>query len=149
MEPSSKQITLDEEQEIWNCMGVGSDVIQLELDELVKGLPKREARKVAGLWGRLDEFKKFVEANGQVIPQRVAAGLIGVSRQRIAELTAADRLTCVYFEGHPYITESSVVEFGMAERKSGRPVKNLEQPSMKAMAKVALKMAKQAVKSLD
>jgi len=89
----------------------------------VAALPKREKSKMAKLWDSFREVKAITDEKGMLLPQKFAADLIGVSRQRVQELVEDGRLERVDLRGHPFITEKSMIAFAQSERKNGRPVK--------------------------
>jgi hypothetical protein len=86
-------------------------------------LPRREKRQTANLWERFREFSRLAESKGALVPPYVAAGLLGVSQQRVSQLMKAGRLERIEFEGQPFVTENSIVDFARSERKNGRPFK--------------------------
>ena len=90
----------------------------------VSELPKREQKRVRSVWDVIREFGELQEREGALIPLAVAASALGVSRQRVWQITEeGERLRRVDFEGHAFVTEKSLIEFGRLERKRGRPFK--------------------------
>lgn len=89
----------------------------------VEGLPKREKSKLAKLWDHFREVKAVTEQHGFLMPQRYAADLLGISRQRVHTLVKEGRLVSVVLLGVPYVTEASMMEYAQAERTGGRPPK--------------------------
>lgn len=89
----------------------------------VEQLPKREKSKVAKLWDVLAEASALTEEKGMLLPSRFAAKLLGISQARVDQLMDAGKLERVELDGHPFVTENSVVAFAKTERKAGRPVK--------------------------
>jgi hypothetical protein len=88
-------------------------------------LPKREVRKVETAWDRLAALKVVSAEKGQLLPSPFVACLLGVSRQRVAQLLESGKLERVEVHGHPFVTENSLVEWAKAERaKGGRPIKD-------------------------
>lgn len=85
----------------------------------VASLPKREKTKLAKLWEHLSEARAIVKEKGMIIPQHLAAQLVGVSRQRIFTLANEGRLECIEFGGVRYVTEDSLVTFAQSQRKIG------------------------------
>jgi hypothetical protein len=88
----------------------------------VEGMPKREKSRVAQLWDRLQELKAITDEKGAILPAGFASKLVGVSKQRVNDLMKAGRLERVEVDGHPFVTERSIVEYAKSERKAGRPV---------------------------
>ena len=105
----------------------------------VQELPKREQKKVASVWDQIQEIKRAIEDKGLLIPAPMAAELLGLSRQRVHMFASEKRLEAVYVNGHPFITEASLVEFAKVERKNGRPFKAPTLKESLGMAKRALK----------
>jgi hypothetical protein len=85
-------------------------------------LPKREQKKVRTAWDQYEEFKIIVRERGGVIPPAVAAGLGGVSRERISQLMQKGTLERVELGTFVFITADSFSSWVVSERKSGRPV---------------------------
>lgn len=89
----------------------------------VEEMPKREKSKLVKVWDRLVAFKEIQEREGTLLSSRFVASLLDVSQQRVSELMKLGKLVRIDFEGHPFITEASVVAYAKSERKAGRPVK--------------------------
>jgi hypothetical protein len=89
----------------------------------VENLPKREKSKLRKVWEELETLRQVSAEKGQLLPMAFAAKLAGVSRQRIYDLCEAGRLESVQINGHPFVTENSLVEWVKTERKAGRPPK--------------------------
>lgn len=89
----------------------------------VEGLPKRERSRLGLVWDRFQEFSKAAEGKGVLLPARLAAEIIGVSRQRVQELMELGRLEVLELSGERFVTEESVVAYAKSERKAGRSVK--------------------------
>lgn len=85
-------------------------------------VPKREKSKLARVWDHFKAVSAVVEQKGMLVPQHLAAELLGVSRQRIWVLANEGRLEGVELGGIRYVTEDSVIAFAKLERKAGRPV---------------------------
>jgi len=88
----------------------------------VAELPKREKSKVVKVWESFQELARISETEGVLIPVSFAAKVLDVSRQRIDELIAGERMKCYLVNGHRFVSENSVVEYAKGERKAGRPV---------------------------
>jgi len=87
----------------------------------VEQLPKREKSRVALLWEHLREMKALQERKGILVAPFMAAELLGVSKQRVAELIADGRLERVEWRGRVFITETDLLAYAQSERKAGRP----------------------------
>lgn len=85
-------------------------------------VPKREKSKLARVWDHFKAVSAVVEEKGMLVPQHLAAELLGVSRQRIWVLANEGRLEGIELGGIRYVTEDSVIAFAKLERKAGRPV---------------------------
>jgi len=84
-------------------------------------VPKRERPAIMDGWAELEEFQEMVRQDGAAIPVTFAAKLLNVSKQRVYELMATGRLQKIELGGHGYVTADSLVAWGKAERKVGRP----------------------------
>lgn len=92
----------------------------------VSDLPKREKGKLAKVWDTLAELRATTEETGPLLPLTFAAALLNVSRQRIDQMMDAGKLERWELNGHPFVTERSVVAYAKAEKdKGGRPPVNL------------------------
>lgn len=89
----------------------------------VEGLPVREKSRIGKAWDIVSHMREAQAQHGLLIPERLAAKLAGVSSQRIGQLALGERLNRVYIDGHPFITEDSLVAWLKSERKTGRPCK--------------------------
>lgn len=89
----------------------------------VAAMPKREKSKLAKLWDRMQEVGRVQDRVGPIMPVAFAAGLLDISTQRCHQLMQAGQLERVEIEGHPFISQRSIVELAQAERKAGRPFK--------------------------
>jgi len=89
----------------------------------VDSMPKREKSRMQRVWDHFQEVKSIVAEKGMVVPQHLVAELLGVSRQRVGELTDRGRFEVVVIGGVRYLTERSVIAFAKEERKNGRPPK--------------------------
>lgn len=92
----------------------------------VETLPKREKGKLAKMWDHFNEIRAAMAANpemGMLVPQHLAAELLGVSKQRIWVLANEGRFECVHLGGQRLLSERSIIEYAKAERKGGRPCK--------------------------
>ena len=111
----------------------------------VEELPKREKSRLQKLWDHFTEVKAITAQKGLLVPVRFAANLVGVSQQRVDQLCDNGSLERVYVDGHPFVTENSLIEWAKSERKAGRPPK-LPQNNTDAW-QVAKTYAKSVVKS--
>lgn len=92
----------------------------------VETLPKREKSKLGKLWDHLSTVKQIVDEKGLILPQHMVADLLDLSRARVGQLIDDGRLEAVVVHGVRYVTEVSVVSFAKEERKTGRPLKCLD-----------------------
>lgn len=104
----------------------------------VEGLPKREKSKFERVWDRFQELSKAAEGKGMLLPLRMAAEIIGVSKQRVQDLIGEGRLEVLELSGERFITEVSVVAYAKSERKAGRPVKLAREAEEKGVNRAAL-----------
>lgn len=105
----------------------------------VKEIPKREKSRMGKLWEHFQEVKSKVAEVGMILPQDLAAELLGVSKQRVCELIELGRLEALVLHGHRWITERSFVALAQSERKAGRPPKV---PSTGQLAKFSWEQGK-------
>ena len=90
----------------------------------VNALPKREKSR----WQRVrDEFERIrviTDEKGMLVPVHLAAALSGVCKQRIHQLMEVGKLerVDVLGDGHPFVTERSLMQWADSERKAGRPL---------------------------
>ena len=110
-------------------------------------LPKREKSKVVKVWETFEELSRVTAIEGMLIPQSFAAKILDVSRQRVYELSGEGRLKVVPVNGHLFVTEKSVVAYATSERKSGRPLKNLERGTWAGCTAMAKEMRQEAKES--
>ena len=103
----------------------------------VAELPRAEKRQAKSLWDRFRDLSKLAETNGVLVPPSLAAALLDISKQRVHQLMVDGKLERIEFEGHPFITENSIVALAKTERKAGRPFRIPE--TMTDCAKVAWK----------
>jgi len=109
-------------------------------------MPRREKSKVMRVWDSFQELSKIAETEGIPIPQAFAAKVLDVSTQRVSQLAQEGRLKVVQVNGHPFVTENSVVAYAQSERTAGRPLKNLESNSWSAAARMAKELHGEAKK---
>jgi hypothetical protein len=89
----------------------------------LKELPKREKSRLGKVWDRLKAVRAAIEEKGALVPAVFASKLLDVSKQRVDALMKDGRLERVELDGHPFITERSIVAYASSERKTGRPLK--------------------------
>jgi len=99
-----------------------SDVLTTDFP-FVEQLPKREKGKVAKLWDQFEVMREAIAKHGCLVPIALAAKLGNVSNQRIHQLMDAGTLERIEIDGHPFISETSMLNWVSAERKAGRPPK--------------------------
>lgn len=102
-----------------------NDVIDIAVPEFsfVASLPESRKTRLEVLKDVFGKIDRATREHGALVPPALVAGVLGVSRQRVMELVEAGRLVRVEIDGHPFITENSVVAHARDERKAGRPVK--------------------------
>lgn len=98
----------------------------------VAEMPRGEKSKLVKLWDRVTEFRRVSVVEGGLVTVSIAARMLDISRSRIDQLVQAGRLRAVPFEGHVFISGTSIEEFGDKEKsKGGRPrIKPAEMWSM-------------------
>jgi hypothetical protein len=74
----------------------------------VEELPKRERSKIATLWDRFHELRAITEEKGMLLPIPFCAALLGISRQRVDQLTRDGRLERVELDQAVFVTEKSL-----------------------------------------
>lgn len=100
----------------------------------VKELPAAKiGAKQENLIGQWRNFKALMQ-DDPLLPLNFTAKLIGVCNQRVRDLVSEGALKSVDFDGHNYVTESSVLAYMKRERKAGRPRKV---PTDRELAKAA------------
>lgn len=109
-------------------------------------LPKREKSRVGKLWDHFNEVRRQVAQVGMIVPQHLAADLLGLSRQRIFTLAEQGRLETVEIGGIRYLTERSVLAFAQSERKNGRPPKSV---STGELVQISLQHGREARQALS
>jgi hypothetical protein len=93
----------------------------------VDELPKREQKRVLGVWDRISMMNDVWQEHGGLVPVIVAAKCLNVSRSRLDDFAREGRLVRVELEGHVYVSRNSLTEFARIERANGRPVKTTGQ----------------------
>lgn len=91
----------------------------------VSKLARKEKSKVARLMDVLAELEKVTNEKGPVMPQALAADILGVSTQRVGQILDDGRLEGVQVGRCRFVIVSSFKEFAKEERKTGRPPKVL------------------------
>jgi hypothetical protein len=95
--------------------------ISIEDFPFVAELPKREVKKVRNRWEELLLIADLVREKGLPVTQRMTAEILGVSKQRVAQIIADGRLETMTYGGVVYVTQSSLTFFAQQLRKHGRP----------------------------
>lgn len=103
------------------------DAVAIEFP-FVDRLPKREKNRVQRAWDVVERMRVAQSEHGLLLPFMLVAKLAGVSTQRVSQLTQSGSLRVVEIDGHPFITENSLVEWVKTERKAGRPPKVVSTP---------------------
>lgn len=135
-------------------MGESSKMVKSEAFEFpfveqlpkLSELPKREQSKLQRVWDRFKALSAITEEKGMLVPVRLAAKILDVSRQRCDELITAGKLECIDVDGHRFVTESSVLAYATSERQAGRPPKVLTEAESKGVTRAAMKVVKDWVK---
>lgn len=99
------------------------DAVAIPEFPFVAALPKREKSKLAKAWDLMRQIRHYTDEDGSLVPVMLAAKCLDLSRSRIDSICADGRLRRVEIDGHVFITENSILEFGAMERKNGRPLK--------------------------
>jgi excisionase family DNA binding protein len=103
--------------------------------ELLAGFPVEKVRRPS----LLRELAEVFDLHGPVVPQHMVAKLLGVSRQRVAQLVEAGRIAVVRLGGHQYVPYDALRYFLAEERKNGRPLKLAEVACSSPLVKLAEK----------
>jgi len=96
--------------------------------EFVKELPTRKVRK--GVLELAREFAAISQRQGGLIPQAMAATVLGVSRQRINQLVKEGTFSVWTFYGRPWLSQAEIVDFARLRRGEGE---NQHKPSVKEL----------------
>lgn len=92
----------------------------------VQELPKREKSRRMKLLDVLEQLEERTRQKGPVIPQTLAAEILGISRQRVGQLVEADRIESFLLNGTRFVFLKSFVEFCQEEKRTGgRPPKKV------------------------
>ena len=106
----------------------------------VQDLPKRERSKLVNLWEQLKQHHATIAAltaeHGQLVPQSMVHGLLGVCNQRVSQLCQSGKLVKFEVGKASFITEESIVALAKSERKAGRPFK-VKAPTLGECANLA------------
>ena len=89
----------------------------------VASLPKREKSRRMQMMEVLGILEERTKERGPVIPQTLAAELLGVSRQRVGQLMEEGRIESFLLNGTRFVFLKSFFEFCREERSPGRPRK--------------------------
>ena len=86
----------------------------------VDGLPKREKTRLAKLWEVVKEVTALQEEHGPIINQAMVAAVLGVSKQRVAQLIDQGMFQCVPMAGTRMVTLRSLEAYcTQADRTTG------------------------------
>jgi hypothetical protein len=120
---------------------------QLEFGSaIVASLPKKERSRYEQMMDRYRKVKAIVEKKGMIIPAQLAAKILCVSRQRLADLYDEGRIERVDLDGHVYVTEDTLVAYAQSERKAGRPSKFVSECDKKGPLRAAISLTKEVMK---
>ena len=114
----------------------------------VERLPKVAKSRLQHVWDCFKELRQVVAVEGMLIQQTYASKLLGVSRQRVADLIAEGRLKAISVGGVRHVTESSLVCYMQSERKAGRPVKADRDAADRGVSWTAWSASKEYAKEL-
>ncbi len=90
----------------------------------VQELPKREKSRRMKLLDVLEQLEERTRHKGPVIPQTLAAEILGISRQRVGQLVEAQRIESCLLNGTRFVFLKSFVQFCQEEKRGpGRPLK--------------------------
>jgi len=103
-------------------------------------LPKSEKSKLARTWDLLKHMAEVQASEGQLIPVMLAAKCLGYTRSSVDDAVNLGKLRRVDIDGHPFITQASLVAFAKMERRRGRPPK-VGSPTFSETVKMAREMA--------
>jgi hypothetical protein len=99
------------------------DAIDATEFPFVEQLPKREVKKVCGVWDLIKSYRDNYATDGILLPVSISAQALNVSKQRVHQLVETGRLKIRYINGSAFITENSLLECAETARKIGRPFK--------------------------
>jgi hypothetical protein len=115
-----------------------AEALQFGFVDQIDGPAKTGA--IAEFRERVRDLQVLQQRVGGILPQTFAAGILGLTRQRVWQLIESGDLETVTMRGKPYVTMRSLVDFGERERKSGRPLK---EPTLREIAKAAVEIGKE------
>ena len=110
----------------------------------VERMPKREKSRWLKVWEAFQQYKPIQAEKGMLVPTRLAASILGVSKQRLFVLIDEGRLEIVVFNEEKHVTERSILAFCKTERKSGRPL-NVDKLSVREMWDASMANARELV----
>lgn len=82
-------------------------------------LPKREKTRRMKLVEAIEQLEARTREKGPVIPQSLAAEILGVSRARICQLVDAGRIESFLLNGTRFLFAKSFLEFCKEDRPTG------------------------------
>lgn len=101
-----------------------SDALTINEFPFVAELPKREKSRFQRV---MDEFERFGEVQkqkGLLVPAHFASRILDVCKQRVTQLMDEGKLERIDFNGHPFITRNSIINYLKNNKgKVGRPRK--------------------------
>ena len=101
-------------------------------------LPKRKVKK--GVIDSLREFRATSAQEGGLLPFAAAAGVLGVSKQRVHDLVNEGTLRAIEQFGKNWLSANELESFVKLQRQSGRPWR---EPSIKEQWRAAMEGAKE------
>jgi hypothetical protein len=105
---------------------------------------KKQGYGVRGLLEDLREFKRISKVHGGLVPQSIAATLLGVTRQRVHQLVSEGTLGHWGFYGMNWLSEKELFSFAKLNRQQGE---NQYRPSTKQLWKASHETGKEFLKS--
>lgn len=107
----------------------------------VAELPKREKTRRMKLLEVLDILEARTKEKGPVIPQSLAAEILGVTRQRVAQFVDSGRIEAFLLNGTRFVYLRSFLEFCKEDRPTGRPTNSKFLAAVKAGKHTGLAIA--------
>lgn len=105
---------------------------------------KKKAYGLRGLLEDIREFRRISNLQGGLVPQSVAAAVLGVSRQRVHQLVTEGTFSHWSFYGLKWLSQGEVVSFAKLNRGQGE---NQYRPSTKELWKASRETGGKFVKN--
>lgn len=130
-------------------MSKGCDAAAAAEFPFVQDLPKREKTRRMKLMEVLEALEARTKEKGPVIPQSLAAEILGVSRARVSQLVDEGRMDSFLLNGSRFIFARSFQEFCKEDRPTGRPPKLGKIELLKKVAKNANHMGEAIADAME